>query len=196
MAQNLMYELALMLRSIPPVIATSNSCVIRPSTVASIAASADAQAASVVKFGPWRLNRLATRPAMQFPSSPGIVSSEIPGSQSSIRARSCCSIVARTSAGSAAKLSVRSSSRASSGNMIRSVVRYCCSPEIALPMITAVRSRSNSRAGHPASISAIRVHATAHLWASSIASDTFGGIGSFQPSGFQSQSRTHPPIVE
>ena len=70
-----------MLRSTPPVIATSNSCASSPSTVASIAASADAQAASVVKLGPWRLNRLATRPAMQLPSSPGIVSSVIAGSQ-------------------------------------------------------------------------------------------------------------------
>ncbi len=60
---------------------------------------------------------------MQLPSSPGIVSSVMPGSQSSIRERSCCSIVARTSAGNAVKPSVRSSSRASSGNMIRSVVR-------------------------------------------------------------------------
>ena len=66
-----------MLRSIPPVIATSNSWASSPSTVASIAANAEAHAASVVKFGPWRLKRLATRPAMQLPSSPGIVSSVI-----------------------------------------------------------------------------------------------------------------------
>ena len=91
--------------------------------VASIAASADAQAASVVKLGPWRLNRLATRPAMQLPSSPGIVSSVITGSQASKLACSSPSIVERTSAGSAAKLAARSSSRARSGNMIRSAVR-------------------------------------------------------------------------
>ena len=93
-----------MLRSTPPVIATSNSCASNPSTVASIAASAEAHAASVVKFGPWRLNRLAIRPAMQLPSSPGIVSSVISGSQASMLPCSSRSIVARTSAGSAAKL--------------------------------------------------------------------------------------------
>ena len=63
-------------------------------------------------------------------------------------------------------------------------------------MITAVRSRSSGRSGQPASTSAMRVHATAHLWASSIASLTFGGIGSFQASGSHSQSRTQPPIFE
>ena len=42
----------------------------------------------------------------------------------------------------------------------------------------------------------MRVQATAHFWASSIASPTFGGIGSFQPSGSHSQSRTQPPIFE
>ena len=40
------------------------------------------------------------------------------------------------------------------------------------------------------------MQATAHFWASSIASPTFGGIGSFQPSGSHSQSRTQPPIFE
>ena len=63
-------------------------------------------------------------------------------------------------------------------------------------MITAVRSRSSGRSGQPASASAIRVQAIAHFWTSSIASLTFGGIGSFQSSGSHSQSRTHPPIFE
>ncbi len=63
-------------------------------------------------------------------------------------------------------------------------------------MITAVRSRSIGRSGQPASWSAIRAQATAHLWASSIASVTFGGSGSFQPNGSHSQSRTQPPIFE
>lgn len=63
-------------------------------------------------------------------------------------------------------------------------------------MITAVRCRSSGRSGQPASASAMRVHATAHFWASSIEAPTVGGIGSFQLSGFQSQSRTHPPILE
>jgi hypothetical protein len=112
-----------MLRSIPPVIATSNSFASRPSTVASIAASADAQAASVVKLGPWKSKRLATRPARQLASSPGIVSSVITGSQSSKLACSSPSIFERTSAGSAAKLAARSSSRARSGKRIRSAVR-------------------------------------------------------------------------
>ena len=77
----------------------------------------------MVKLGPWRLKRLATRPAMQLPSSPGIVSSVTSGSQASTLACSSRATVERTSAGSAAKLAARSSSRATSGNMIRSVVR-------------------------------------------------------------------------
>ena len=42
----------------------------------------------------------------------------------------------------------------------------------------------------------MRVQATAHFWESSIASPTRGGIGSFQARGFQSHSRTQPPIFE
>src|SRR5690349_10173690 len=68
-----------MLRSMPPVIATSNSCAARPSTAALTAAIADAHAASHVKFGPRKLNRFAILPAMQFDNSPGIVSSVMGG---------------------------------------------------------------------------------------------------------------------
>jgi hypothetical protein len=111
------------LRSTPPAIATSNSRSVSPWTAASIAAIAEAHAASTVKFGPWRLNRLAIRPAAQLASSPGMVSSVTSGSQASMFALSSRSIVARTSPGSAAKLSACSSSRASSGKVIRRVVR-------------------------------------------------------------------------
>jgi hypothetical protein len=68
-----------MLRSMPPVMAASNSWFTSPSTAASMAARADAQAASTTKLGPCRSNRLATRPAMTLPSSPGMVSSVISG---------------------------------------------------------------------------------------------------------------------
>ena len=44
-----------------------------------IAAMAEAQAASVVKLGPWKLKTLAMRPAMQLASSPGMLSSVISG---------------------------------------------------------------------------------------------------------------------
>ncbi len=64
-----------MFRSTPPVTAASYWWSTSPRTAASRAASPDAQAASVVKFGPRRLNRLAIRPAMTLDSSPGIVSS-------------------------------------------------------------------------------------------------------------------------
>ncbi len=64
-----------MLRSTPPVITASDWCACRPALAADIAASADAQAASVVKLGPRKLNSAATRPAMMFASSPGMVSS-------------------------------------------------------------------------------------------------------------------------
>ena len=40
------------------------------------------------------------------------------------------------------------------------------------------------------------MHAKPHFCASSIASETLGGIGSFQASGSHSQSRTQPPIFE
>jgi hypothetical protein len=115
MAQNFTKLDTPMLRSTPPVTATSNSRAVRPSIAASIAAIAEAQAASTVKFGPCRLKRFAMRPAMQLLSSPGIVSSLISGSHASRFPCSSASMAARTSAGSAAKLPARSSSRASSG---------------------------------------------------------------------------------
>ncbi len=64
-----------MFRSRPPVTTASNWWSASPLTAALSAASPDAQAASVVKFMPRRLNRFATRPAMTFASSPGMVSS-------------------------------------------------------------------------------------------------------------------------
>ena len=73
-----------MLRSMPPVTTASNSPSTSPSIDASIAAIADAQAASTTKFGPRRLKRFATRPARQLPSSPGIVSSVTGGSRSKL----------------------------------------------------------------------------------------------------------------
>ncbi len=115
MAQNFTKLDTPMLRSTPPVMAASNSWATSPSIVASIAAIAEAQAASTVKFGPWRLKRLAMRPAMQLASSPGIVSSVIAGSRASRLPCSSPSMAPRTSAGSAAKLSACASSRASSG---------------------------------------------------------------------------------
>ena len=66
-----------MLRSTPPLTATSYCRDARPCAADHIAASPEAQAASVVKFGPRKLNRLAIRPAMTFASSPGMVSSLI-----------------------------------------------------------------------------------------------------------------------
>ena len=74
-----------MLRSMPPVIATSKSFSISPSTAELIAAIADAHAASTTKFGPWKLKILAIRPAMQLASSPGMVSSVISGRSFPIR---------------------------------------------------------------------------------------------------------------
>ena len=64
-----------MLRSMPPVTTASNWWSARPLTAALSAARPEAQAASVVKFMPRRLYRFATRPAMTFASSPGMVSS-------------------------------------------------------------------------------------------------------------------------
>jgi hypothetical protein len=68
-----------MLRSTPPVTAASYWCEARPCAAAHTPASPEAQAASVVKFGPRKLNRLAIRPAITLASSPGMVSSVISG---------------------------------------------------------------------------------------------------------------------
>ena len=109
-----------MLRSTPPVTTVSHWWLSRAWIDASIAAIADAQAASTTKFGPRRLNRFATRPARQLPSSPGIVSSVVGGRSACRRACHSPVIAARTSPGSAAKLGVWSRSRESSGNASRS----------------------------------------------------------------------------
>ena len=67
---------------------------------------------------------------------------------------------------------------------------------MALPRITAVRSRSRARPGKPKSSSASRLAAMAHFWLRSMASPTRGGMGSFQSKGAQGKSRTKPPILE
>ena len=112
-----------MLRSMPPVTTASYSPFTSPWTAADAAARPEAQAASVVKFGPRKLNRLAIRPARTLESSPGMVSSVMAGSWA--RNPSCHSsrIAARTSAGSAAKDGAFCRSRANSGNWMRRVVR-------------------------------------------------------------------------
>ncbi len=76
---------------------------------------ADAHAASVVKLGPWKLKRLATRPAMQLASSPGMVSSVVSGRRAAIRLCNSLFISRRTGSGSALKLALPSSSRSYSG---------------------------------------------------------------------------------
>ena len=91
-----------MLRSIPPVTTASNSCSTSPSIEASIAAIAEAQAASTTKLGPRRLNRLETRPARQLPSSPGIVSSVTGGSHPSMFECSSRAIASRALSGRSA----------------------------------------------------------------------------------------------
>ncbi len=87
-----------------------------------IAARPDAQAASVVKLGPRKLNRLATRPAMMFASSPGIVSSVMPGVSAANDLCASAMICSRMFSGTAWKLGALRSSRANSGNWIRMLV--------------------------------------------------------------------------
>jgi len=55
-----------------------------------------------------------------------------------------------------------------------------------------VGARTSEQGTHRAA----RVPATAHFWASSMASLTRGGMGSFQPRGSQVQSLTQPPTWE
>ncbi len=62
--------------------------------------------------------------------------------------------------------------------------------------MTATRSVSTGQPGQPASISAARAAEIAQRWPSSIWAATMGGTGSRQASGLQSNSRTHPPIVQ
>ena len=66
---------------------------------------------------------------------------------------------------------------------------------MALPKITATRSPSTFQFGQPASSSAAREALIAQRCPSSICLATVGGIGSFQATGFQSNSRTQPPIL-
>ena len=104
------------LRSIPPVTTASYCPSLSPSAAAVRAASPEAQAASVVKLGPLKLNRFATRPAMMFASSPGMVSSVISGNW----LRNDRVVSARTASwvapGSAANAGERTSSRVNSGS--------------------------------------------------------------------------------
>jgi hypothetical protein len=87
-----------------------------------MAASAEAQAASQAKFGPWKSNRLAMRPAMQLASSPGMESSVISGSRAAIRSWVSRARVSRTASGSAVKDGASASARAYSGKKTRSAV--------------------------------------------------------------------------
>ena len=70
---------ALMLWSTPPVRTASQWPSSSIFIAALTAARLEAQAASVMKFGPRRLSTLATRPDTTFASSPGMVSSVIGG---------------------------------------------------------------------------------------------------------------------
>ena len=112
-----------MFRSTPPVTTASKSPLTSPCTAADVAARPEAQAASVVKFGPRKSKRFAIRPASTLDSSPGMVSSVIACSWA--RNPSCHSprIAARASAGSAANEGARSRSRRNSGNWMRNDVR-------------------------------------------------------------------------
>jgi len=68
-----------MWRSMPPVRTASNFSSINPWQATWMAASEEAQAASVTKLGPVKLKTLATRPEMMLESSPGMVSSLMAG---------------------------------------------------------------------------------------------------------------------
>ena len=111
-----------MLRSTPPVTTASNWCWTSPSIEAARAASVEAQAASTTKLGPCRSNRLATRPAMQLPSSPGMVSSVIWGRCAPMRSCISAMIAARTSAGNARNDGAPARSRTVSGKATRRAV--------------------------------------------------------------------------
>ena len=114
-----------MLRSTPPVIADVELArSASPSIDASIAAIAEAQAASTVKFGPVEVEEVgdpAGDAVAQLAGHRVLGDLRQPGLhvRRAARARS----PRATSAGSAAKLAARSSSRASSGKVMRSAVR-------------------------------------------------------------------------
>jgi hypothetical protein len=111
-----------MLWSMPPVTATSNRWSTRPSTAALSAASPDAHAASVVKFGPRKLNRFATRPAITLASSPGIVSSLISPQWAWNAARVSSRMCSRWLAGSEENDGVAARSLSTSGSSMRMFV--------------------------------------------------------------------------
>ena len=196
MAQNFTKLDTPMLRSTPPVMATSNSCAARPSIVASIAAIAEAHAASTVKFGPWRLKRLAMRPAMQLASSPGIVSSVISGRQGFEvaaqlavdggphvggqrgEAPGLLELAGELGVGDAQVGQVVPLARHRRAEDHRGAI------EVERALRPARVGERHARARHGPLLAV--VHAVGDL----------GGIGSFQASGFQSQSRTQPPIFE
>ena len=84
-----------------------------------MAASPEAHAASVVKLGPRKLNRFATRPAVMFASSPGMVSSVISSNPARNEARVSARMASRTCWGSAPNDGAAQSSWANFGNWIR-----------------------------------------------------------------------------
>ncbi len=73
----------------------------------------------MVKFGPRKSKRLATRPAMTFASSPGIVSSVISANRDRYPLRVSWMIAARVASGSMVNDGADASSRNASGNSIR-----------------------------------------------------------------------------
>ena len=112
-----------MLRSTPPVRTASQWPSTSRSIADSIAAKLEAHAASVMKFGPRRLSRFATRPLMMLASSPGIVSSVMGGSRLS---RAWCQrdrMAVRTSKGRSRNSATPVSALWNSGNITRRLVR-------------------------------------------------------------------------
>ena len=121
--ENLTKEVGPMFRSTPPVMTASHARFRRRPTAASRAARLDAQAASVVKFGPWRPRRFATRPAMMFASSPGIVSSVTGGSDAPKAPLAPRRISACISGGSSRNFPAWPSAFTKAGRWIRRLVR-------------------------------------------------------------------------
>ena len=80
-----------------------------------MAAMADAHAASVTKFGPWKSKMAEMRPAMMLASSPGIESSFTSGSRPRIPASSSLEIASRWASGSRPNVAERASSSRYSG---------------------------------------------------------------------------------
>ncbi len=84
-----------------------------------------------------------------FPNSPGMVSSVMSGIRPRTPATSSSITALRTSGGSAWKLGALVSSSPTSGKRILAADRRWKSPPSALPMMTATRSGSRGRSGHP-----------------------------------------------